>query len=542
MPTKPGNGGHGSEEYNPENGQYVKSSGGGEEVSSSQSAISSVSSSMDAYTSFATKKIQKVFEDSNINDIKEAISNSISENQKTQLSFLSREEKEELLKNSGMEISPLVLKYASEEQLEQILLAQYYLSSISVIQNQILEEQDKKQAILDENKTAVENAVFAKYNDSELVFNGIWFEGPVSVLDKYEEKSEINPNTGKSSLDAKKEFYENILNSEAYSLEDKESAKNKLEQLANFEKIGKDISAIKENLAVENLDKLSEIDAKLTELYNKRNNFFENEDLKKRCEQLIQKSEKKNAPYSSFRKNKAIWVTSEWALSKYNIGNVVDASIKYFGDKMKEKRNNVLNDTDREQLIDYTGSGYSKYNKPLRGEYHDGWGGFNFSKAVTNLTNAIDKCTWEDDIWIQRGIPSGTELFDVLQENGVPIKKSIQSMSKDEREALVGTAFTDLGFCSAGAGKDTGYASESLILNIYCPKGTKMAYMNVHGVYAHSDENEMLLQRGYSYRITKVEKKSDFKYYVDCEVILDSDLRNNVYDKDGLDKIGKKYL
>ena len=51
----------------------------------------------------------------------------------------------------------------------------------------------------------------------------------------------------------------------------------------------------------------------------------------------------------------------------------------------------------------------------------------------------------------------------------------------------------------------------------------------------------MILQRGYTYRITKVERKGP-KFYVDCEVILGSDEKNNITDMNELKKIGEKYL
>ena len=135
----------------------------------------------------------------------------------------------------------------------------------------------------------------------------------------------------------------------------------------------------------------------------------------------------------------------------------------------------------------------------------------------------------------QRGVDAWTNMFELAG-----IKRSIASMSDAERQNMVGTVFTDNGFYSAGAGKGTGFSGNSLILNTYCPRGTKMAYMNTKGHYAGGNENEMILQRGYTYRITKVEKKGS-KYFVDCEVILGSD-NQKITDMDALAKLGKKHL
>ena len=213
----------------------------------------------------------------------------------------------------------------------------------------------------------------------------------------------------------------------------------------------------------------------------------------------------------------------------------MEASIQHFGEKF-EKMWKSLTSTERSQLKDYTGGGFSKYNKPLRGISHPGWGGWNFADNVTTLTNALNKCVWDEDIWVQRGI-SDSPIF-LLPGKNSPMH--VSDMTPNQINSLVGTTFTDKGFFSAGAGKGTGFGG-LIIFNTYCPKGTKMAYMNTHGHYAHGSENEMVLQRGYSYRITKVEKKGS-KYYIDCEVILGSDEQNNITDLNELSKIGKKYL
>ena len=118
--------------------------------------------------------------------------------------------------------------------------------------------------------------------------------------------------------------------------------------------------------------------------------------------------------------------------------------------------------------------------------------------------------------------------------------RSLSSMTPTELQSLVGNSFKDNGFYSAGAGKGTGFTGGGVILNTYCPKGTKMAYMNTKGHYAYGSENEMILQRGYTYRITKVEKQGS-KYFIDCEVILGSD-NDKITDTAELEKIGNKHL
>ena len=99
---------------------------------------------------------------------------------------------------------------------------------------------------------------------------------------------------------------------------------------------------------------------------------------------------------------------------------------------------------------------------------------------------------------------------------GCLILKNYIKPQLDERgfNALVGKTLTDMGFMSCGAAKGTGFGGN--ILNIYCPRGTKMLYIDGRSAYA--SENEMLIQRNTRFRVTKVEKKGS-RYYIDIEVI-----------------------
>ena len=318
-------------------------------------------------------------------------------------------------------------------------------------------------------------------------------------------------------------------------------ATQNLKKLENFEKAGLEYEQMKADLQGQYIDKFEEIEQKLTEINGKMATFVDENgqktDLVKAADAFCGRFVDKNSAYSKARKDNAVWINDKWLKShpEYSGMSVYNAAVQYFGPKF-EKMWNTMNKKEHDQLIDYTGGGFSKYNKPLRGLAHSGWSGFNFYDSVTNLTNAIDKCVWDEDIWVQRGI-NDSKIF---QLPGSKTTKTITSMTPSELQQLVGTSFKDNGFYSAGAGKNTGFTGTTIIFNTYCPKGTKMAYMNTKGHYAYGSENEMILQRGYSYRITKVEKDG-YKYYIDCEVILGSDA-DKVTDEDELIQIGKKHL
>jgi hypothetical protein len=97
---------------------------------------------------------------------------------------------------------------------------------------------------------------------------------------------------------------------------------------------------------------------------------------------------------------------------------------------------------------------------------------------------------------------------------------------------LLGTTPTEYGFMSMGVARGTGFSGD-IKLNIYAPKGTKMAYVepfsafgngagkNWDGISPQSSigyEAEMLFQRNTQFRVIKVEK-SGSQWYIDMEVI-----------------------
>ena len=232
----------------------------------------------------------------------------------------------------------------------------------------------------------------------------------------------------------------------------------------------------------------------------------------KKANDLIAKYENPNNLYSQAKKDKAVWCKNSSETKKYF------PSITTKG----------LTSAEKDALVGYTGS-YSFINEPLRGIKY---GNLNtkkeqFVKAVKNMTKAIDKSVIDFDFWTQRG--TGAINF--------PNTKVNSMTSIAELEKLVGTTFEDQGFVSTGAAKGTGFTSHDIMLNIYCPKGTKGAY--VDDISKFQGENELILQRGYSYKVTKVEKKNG-KIYIDCDLLLGSD--KNKYNDEQLEEIKNKYF
>lgn len=216
--------------------------------------------------------------------------------------------------------------------------------------------------------------------------------------------------------------------------------------------------------------------------------------------------------YSQARKDAAVWAK-----------NTKDAD-----DILRAKCGEVWrNATDEEKnaIFGYTSS-YHNINEPLRGLTYYG------SAADTQLgldriplmESIINKSYYDKDIWLQRG------------GGMVELKKfglSNYAYATDaEIMALVGKEGTEGAFTSAGVAKGKGFGG-NVITNIYAPKGTKMMYAEPYSSFGNGSgrswdgiakqstfgsESEIILQRGTTFRVTKVEKSGN-TWYIDVEVI-----------------------
>ena len=181
-------------------------------------------------------------------------------------------------------------------------------------------------------------------------------------------------------------------------------------------------------------------------------------------------------------------------------------------------------------IIEYTGS-YSSINEPLRGVNYVGSKATreSFVKRTDAMTRIIDASTLGVDCWLQRGTDAVIDI-----ENGINITSAL---SQAELDSLVGKSFVNHSFYSAAANKHGGFAQKDVIINTYCPSTTKGLY--VASVSYFENENEVILQRGYKYKITKAEKDHG-QIYLYVEVLIDSD--KNKYNHEQLVELANKYI
>lgn len=239
--------------------------------------------------------------------------------------------------------------------------------------------------------------------------------------------------------------------------------------------------------------------------------------------------------FSNMRKDNALWAKST---------QEADDLLRETSGKVWRKAPKK----EKDAIHDYTGS-YHKFNEPLRG-YNYGTGQYvgidnvdldtigmsygghkrgEVKAQIEAMTKIIEKSNYDKDVWLQRGVNfQGMDNF-----FGVSMNDLMGLNQNTLASELLGKTVTDGGFFSTGVAKGKGFADKSIILNVYTPKGTKMMYAEPFSSFGHGAkrdwdgiskqtsfgyESEMIIQRGTSFRVTKVESAGG-KLYVDMEVV-----------------------
>lgn len=240
---------------------------------------------------------------------------------------------------------------------------------------------------------------------------------------------------------------------------------------------------------------------------------------------------KTNDAFSQERKDAALWFTDK------NGG--FSAADDYFDPVAKEIFKNA---TKKEFNGFYTytsGSGghnrpLAGFEKPWNGKYgSSGWeeGYYKGPKNVwidfegkgeqiRGLTTLIQKSTYDKDVWVQSGQGFGT-LEGFLN---IPYG-TLSKLSNDQLQQYVGEEKIIHQFISAAVNKGGGsmFNDKPMKLNIYVPKGSQLLYASDVGAFG-KNENEIILQRGGTYKITKIYWGNDEtdenirKLFVDMEL------------------------
>lgn len=423
------------------------------------------------------------------------------------------------IKPTPVQPTPKKKEYLTKKKLEEKIAE--IEKQLSIIQDatqlEALEQQkaeyqkklDEKNFVTEIKKLKKQQMALQKQLDSfddKETFSGIWYGQDDVTIKEWKSKQ--------SSIQKKIDYYEDQLKKPNLTQDEIDKFTNLLNKTKDFDAKGQKYWAVK--------DELIKTKADLTKLQNSGKIAHGNSDV-----------------WSQERKNAAHWFTDQ------------NGGTKGADDVLRGKCGEVwrnATDAERDAIHGYTKS-YHKINEPLRGiEYGtnkylgvgnvdldmigvNGYGGFKrgeVRKQIDAMTSIIEKSSYTDDIWVQRGVDySGMDKFFGIDSNDFYLSES------ELAAKLLGTTPTEYGFMSTGVSKGKGFSHCPIIMNIYAPSGTKMMYVEPFSAFGNGsgrgwdgiskqtsfgDEAEMILQRNTTFRVTKVEK-SGGKIYIDMDVI-----------------------
>jgi len=179
---------------------------------------------------------------------------------------------------------------------------------------------------------------------------------------------------------------------------------------------------------------------------------------------------------------------------------------------------------------------------PAMMKFGDSRGQPSYHKAITQLTNGIEKSKLKKGMWLVRG--SDDEGLAGMMEGGGMSFSFVKSLldgshSIDEvRSALVGQVGRNHAFTSTGVATGTGFGGQ-ISYRIYAPEGTKGIYAEPQSYWGGtatrkiykkgdrrngvSNEAEIIIQRGTAYRITGVNSRGRNNYEIVMEVVEQPD-------------------
>lgn len=188
---------------------------------------------------------------------------------------------------------------------------------------------------------------------------------------------------------------------------------------------------------------------------------------------------------------------------------------------------NAMMPDEQDAIRAYTGIAYKSINAPLYGNESE----HSASKSKTlleakRITSALDKCATDRDMWVERSVDAGMRFGDATLGDLI-----------SHPEDYVGMSFKNHAFMSCSAAKGTSFAGKQITMNVYLPRGTKAAYIMGLSVEGKS-ENEMLINRGYTYIIRGIEGKGFGQATIDIELRLGSD-RDRMSDDQMKERYGR---
>ena len=253
---------------------------------------------------------------------------------------------------------------------------------------------------------------------------------------------------------------------------------------------------------------------KLDEAYEKLKKLEQYEEAGKKYAKIqkdLEKVEKKLASlrmpepdltggaYSQTRKNAALWAKTN---AEYQKNDAIF-------DKLAKEVHSKKSAFEHQGYYHYTwGSG--PFNQPLAG-FKNGWGGTfvgpgkldinvgGYGDRIRGLTQLCEKSKYDFDFWCQSG-----QTLETLEGFLKIPYGTLRGMTDAQLQQFVGTQKEIPQFISGAINKGGGsYTPGNMLFNIYCPKGSEALYVRDDGHF-HKNEHEIILQRGGTYKITRI--------------------------------------
>lgn len=204
--------------------------------------------------------------------------------------------------------------------------------------------------------------------------------------------------------------------------------------------------------------------------------------------------------FSDARKDAAIW-----AKNKTTEYKKVD---KYF-DGPAAKVHATRTPIETEAYEHYTW-GSMPFNSPLAGYKGDRYTNFvgvnkvdidvnGYGDRIRGLTALVEKSTCDKDFWMQSA--QGHETIEAFLN--IPMG-TLDNMTVPEAQQFIGVQNEIPQFISGAINKGGGsYNPGNMTVNIYVPSGSEALYVREDGHFGKA-EHEMILQRGGTYKVTKI--------------------------------------
>ena len=240
-----------------------------------------------------------------------------------------------------------------------------------------------------------------------------------------------------------------------------------------------------------------------------------------------------DSAFTQAEKDKALWFGGNLQRYEAQKGwNEADRHMSPYAEELWRRW------SDEQKHVGYLYTTGSRYiNEPLFARYYgtktslidgsarDCW------TDINTLTDMIAGATpLREGMWVQHGEDFGA----FAAKFGVDLSMA----TKAEINGLVGATGINKPFTSCGCAKYSGFSHHEVVMNIYCPKGTRGIYTEPYSHFGDSDygtdgyhwngkprkkdssyENEFILQRGAVFKITKIEyNRAEDKWYVDVEL------------------------